>query len=109
MYLRKMRPRTTCLYSAASMFLRSLSAAFQSCFSMGSSLGVFVDLALGIIYLQFAFSSLQPAMDGGRSWGGVKKCIYQFIFLFTVLALCLSHNVCGYAKFLRNAVKQKFE
>jgi hypothetical protein len=65
---------------------------------------------LGIIYLQFAFSSLQLAMDGGRSWGGVKKCIYhQFNFLFIVLALCLSHNVCGYAKFLRNAVKQKFE
>jgi hypothetical protein len=33
-------------------------------------------------------------MDGGRSWGGVKKCIYhQFNFLFIVLALCLSHNV----------------
>ena len=30
MYLRKMRPRTTCLYSAASMFDRSLSAASQS-------------------------------------------------------------------------------
>src|SRR6266540_7011055 len=30
MYLRKMRPRTTCLYSAASMLLRSLSAASQS-------------------------------------------------------------------------------
>jgi hypothetical protein len=30
MYLRKIRPRTTCLYSAASMFERSLSAASQS-------------------------------------------------------------------------------
>src|SRR5690349_20001567 len=30
MYLRKMRPRTPCLYSAASMLLRSLSAASQS-------------------------------------------------------------------------------
>ncbi len=30
MYLRKIRPRTTCLYSAASMLLRSLSAASQS-------------------------------------------------------------------------------
>ena len=30
MYLRKMRPKTTCLYSAASMLLRSLSAASQS-------------------------------------------------------------------------------
>src|SRR5438046_8519713 len=30
MYLRKMRPRTTCLYSAASMLLRSASAAAQS-------------------------------------------------------------------------------
>ncbi len=30
MYLRKMRPRTTCLYSAASMLLRSLSAASHS-------------------------------------------------------------------------------
>src|SRR5882724_6202664 len=30
MYLRKISPRTTCLYSAASMLLRSLSAASQS-------------------------------------------------------------------------------
>ena len=30
MYLRKIRPRTTCLYSAASMLLRSASAACQS-------------------------------------------------------------------------------
>src|SRR5882724_2739401 len=30
MYLRKIRPRTTCLYSAASMLLRSLSAVSQS-------------------------------------------------------------------------------
>src|SRR2546423_8088581 len=30
MYFRKMSPRTTCLYSAASMLLRSLSAASQS-------------------------------------------------------------------------------
>jgi hypothetical protein len=30
MYLRKMRPRTTCLYAAASMLLRSLSAESQS-------------------------------------------------------------------------------
>src|SRR5213082_3133084 len=29
-YLRKIRPRTTCLYSAASILLRSLSAASQS-------------------------------------------------------------------------------
>ena len=30
MYLRKIRPRTTCLYSAASMLFRSLSAVSQS-------------------------------------------------------------------------------
>src|SRR5467141_4048838 len=30
MYLRKIRPRTTCLYSAASMLLRRASAAAQS-------------------------------------------------------------------------------
>src|SRR5690349_13366884 len=30
MYLRKMRPSTTCLYSAASMLFRNLSAAAQS-------------------------------------------------------------------------------
>ena len=30
MYLRKMGPRTVCLYSAVSMLLRSLSAASQS-------------------------------------------------------------------------------
>src|ERR1700735_1275972 len=33
MYLRKIRPRTTCLYSAASMCPRSLSAVCQSCCS----------------------------------------------------------------------------
>ena len=33
MYLRKISPRTTCLYSAASMLLRSASAACQSCCS----------------------------------------------------------------------------
>ena len=33
MYLRKIRPRTTCLYSAASMLLRRASAAAQSCAS----------------------------------------------------------------------------
>ena len=38
MYLRNINPSTTCLYSAASIFLRNLSAAFQSCFSNGSSL-----------------------------------------------------------------------
>ena len=30
MYFRKISPRTTCLYSAASMLLRILSAASQS-------------------------------------------------------------------------------
>lgn len=33
MYLRKIRPRTTCLYSAASMLLRNLSAVAQRVFS----------------------------------------------------------------------------
>ena len=33
MYLRKTRPSTMCLYSAASIFFRSLSAALKSCFS----------------------------------------------------------------------------
>jgi hypothetical protein len=47
------------------------------------------DFLIAINYSSLKSSSLQPAMDGGRSWGGVKKCIYQFIFLFTVLALCL--------------------
>src|SRR4030067_2070703 len=37
MYFRKMRPRTTCLYSAASMLLRSLSAACQSLASKPST------------------------------------------------------------------------
>lgn len=46
MYFRKIKPITTCLYSAASMFLRSLSAAFHSCFSSGSSLVSFAGLAM---------------------------------------------------------------
>lgn len=47
--LRKINPNATCFYSAASMFLRSLSAAFQSCFSRGSSL--------------VSFAALVPSMD----------------------------------------------
>src|SRR6266487_7050174 len=43
MYLRKMRPRTTCLYSAASMFERSLSAAIQSLASKPMFAELFVD------------------------------------------------------------------
>ena len=49
MYLRKIKPSTTCLYSAASMFLRSLSAAFQSCFSKGSSLMSFAFLTVAMV------------------------------------------------------------
>src|SRR2546422_10414994 len=44
MYLRKIRPRTTCLYSAASMLLRSASAAAQS-FCSNSRLAPFSVLA----------------------------------------------------------------
>ena len=42
MYLRKIRPRTTCLYSAASMLLRRASAAAQSFASKLASLVVSV-------------------------------------------------------------------
>jgi len=38
MYLTKIRPRTKCLYSAASRFTRSLSAVAQSVFLMSSSI-----------------------------------------------------------------------
>src|SRR5664280_3798584 len=46
MYLRKIKPSTTCLYSAASMFLRSLSAACQSVASMDSCLLLFLEVFL---------------------------------------------------------------
>ena len=36
-YFKNISPKTTCLYSAASIFFLSLSADFQSCFSKGSS------------------------------------------------------------------------
>jgi hypothetical protein len=42
MYLRKIRPRTTCLYSAASMLLRNASAAAQSLASKPIGAGVAV-------------------------------------------------------------------
>jgi len=41
MYFRKMRPRTTCLYSAASMLDRSASAASHRCFSKPSTAPLF--------------------------------------------------------------------
>jgi hypothetical protein len=59
MYFRKINPITTWLYSAASMFLRSLSAAFQSCFSNGSSLFSFAALAM-VVFVFFIGSGGLP-------------------------------------------------
>src|SRR5947207_2236350 len=56
MHLRKMRPRTTCLYSAASMLLRNLSAASQSL----ASKPMLAEL-LKVVLLDFA-----RAIFGGR-------------------------------------------
>src|SRR5574343_1134688 len=39
-YLTKIRPRTRCLYSAASILARSLSAVAQRVFLMSSSMGL---------------------------------------------------------------------
>ena len=57
-----------CLYSAASIFFLSLSAAFQSCFSMGSSL-VLLSFFFAIYISNSGFSSPAPGMDAGCSWG----------------------------------------
>ena len=65
MYLRKMRPRTTCLYSAASMLLRNASAACQSFCSKPTvapfcSFLVFVGVWLAIcrpVEIPFIFNS----------------------------------------------------
>jgi hypothetical protein len=70
MYLRNIKPRTTCLYSAASMFLRSLSADFQSCFSMGSSLVSIAFLGRAISYSIRGISrarGAEPELRLGRS------------------------------------------
>src|SRR5438132_12804928 len=50
MYLRKMRPRTTCLYSAASSVPRSLSAAAQRVASkLRSVVGFVIGLAIPVV------------------------------------------------------------
>lgn len=56
------------MYSAASMFLRSLSAEFQSCFSSGSSLtdlSVLVRAISAIYFLDAILMEKGKAVRGG--------------------------------------------
>ncbi len=53
-YLRKMRPNTMCLYSAASILLRSLSAVAQSVFSRSLTIGY--NDVLFLVYNRFKVS-----------------------------------------------------
>ena len=63
MYLRKISPSTTCLYSAASMLLRSLSAAAQSLASKPTMAADWLALSsFALRLVRFAFAAL--AMDG---------------------------------------------
>src|SRR5437870_1869420 len=60
MYLRKIRPRTTCLYSAASMLERSLSAASQSFASKPSVAPLVVDFFVRFPCRVFAAKRVTP-------------------------------------------------
>ena len=51
MYFKKIKPKTTCLYSAASIFLRSLSAAFHKTISSASCLISFFAFAITIYFI----------------------------------------------------------
>ena len=53
MYLRKIRPRTTCLYSAASMLLRSASA---DCPELGLEPEVCAGVVVGFLLIIFVNS-----------------------------------------------------
>ena len=70
MYLRKIRPRTTCLYSAASMLLRSASAAAQSLASKPrlAVVALFLALRLAIEFL-VASGSERVGREGAQQIG----------------------------------------
>src|SRR5690606_21793110 len=63
MYLRKMSPRTTCLYSAASMLLRSLSAICQS-FSSKPTTASDVEPFFVLAFFASGAASLAAAFGG---------------------------------------------
>ena len=67
MYLRKIRPSTTCLYSAASMLLRSLSAVAQSLASK-PRLAVVSLLFVLVLAISFLWDSAQlgPSREFSR-------------------------------------------
>ena len=60
MYLRKIRPRTTCLYSAASMLLRRASAA---CHSLASKPRFAEVLLLAAVFSFFSFGMYYLSRD----------------------------------------------
>jgi hypothetical protein len=70
MYLRKMSPRTTCLYSAASRFPRSLSAASQSFSSKPRLAPLPLPLSFFVAALRLA---IKPSAEFVASLGGVSK------------------------------------
>src|SRR4051795_13363099 len=74
MYLRKIRPRTTCLYSAASILLRSLSAASHSFCSKPILaelwLGDFVDFGRGIYRAAILGQASRDEKGKSEAWNG---------------------------------------
>src|SRR3989344_5219072 len=76
MYLRKIKPSTTCLYSAASIFLRSLSATLKSCCS-----NVLCISDVGLLnYFLVWVSELQPAFcRAGSTYFEVISCSDRFL------------------------------
>jgi hypothetical protein len=71
MYLRKISPRTTCLYSEASMWPRNLSAAAHN-FCSNPRFAPFEDFALFVRFLghkSMKQSSLLPSSVCGQCYG----------------------------------------
>src|SRR4051794_36941013 len=73
MYFRKIRPKTTCLYSAASMLLRSLSAASHSLASNPRLALPLVVVFLATLLHPYAFELMVMDRISRPNMGGVKR------------------------------------
>src|SRR5207237_1317807 len=95
MYLRKIRPRTTCLYSAASMLLRSLSAASQRLASKPTLAELFVD---GLLDLERAIresEKLAAILFSGEgkkraALSRIRRHLVQWVQTITIAAVSSS-------------------
>jgi hypothetical protein len=81
MYFKNIKPNTTCLYSAASIFLRSLSADLKSFCSK-------VLVSVLAIYILFLFIFFKYLSFYQRFWQEIALLVFIALVLFRQFTIC---------------------